>query len=312
MLILNIVIGEELITIAVIYGPNQDTPIFYENLLNILSENMNNPMIICGDFNLTLNFSLDASGYLRENNIKSKQKVLEIMEILELVDTWRVTNPTERKFTYYSSNRPLKISRLDFFLVTPDIHAKVIKTYLSYGYRTDHSFVGISVDLCEAARGKGFWKFNTALLRDKDYINLVKKVIQNVIERYTNVNQDNNESSQTISNQMLWEMIKLGIRGETIPYCIQRKKKLDKEESELEHRIRELDDCLNAGCNSANMALTLITEKEKLKQNLEILRENKLNGSLIRSKAKIYESMGKPSTLFCNLEKRNYTKKLVN
>ena len=91
-----------------------------------------------------------------------------------------------------------------------------------------------------------------------------------------------------------------------------KEKKLDKEESELEHRIRELDDRLNAGCNSTNMALTFITEKEKLKQNLEILRENKLNGSLIRSKAKIYESMGKPSTLFCNLEKRNYTNKLVN
>ena len=111
---------------------------------------------------------------------------------------------------------------------------------------------------------------------------------------------------------MLWEMIKLGIRGGNSTVLYTKEKKLDKEESELEHRIRELDDRLNAGCNSTNMALTFITEKEKLKQNLEILRENKLNGSLIRSKAKIYESMEKPSTLFCNLEKRNYTKKLVN
>ena len=97
---------------------------------------------------------------------------------------------------------------MDFFLVTPDIHAKVIKHYFSYGYHTDHSFVGISVDLYEAIHGKGFWKFNTALLRDIDYVNFIKKVIKTVVEQYTTLNQKN-EKILKVSDQILWEMIKL-------------------------------------------------------------------------------------------------------
>ena len=56
----------------------------------------------------------------------------------------------------------MKMARLDFFLVTPDIHANINKHIhvLSSGYRSDHSLVGIELNTESSERGKGFWKFN--------------------------------------------------------------------------------------------------------------------------------------------------------
>ena len=58
------------------------------------------------------------------------------------------------------------MSRLDFFLVSPDIHVKILKHDISFGYRSDHSFLGIIVGMQEVERGKEFWKFNCQLLKD--------------------------------------------------------------------------------------------------------------------------------------------------
>ena len=45
-------------------------------------------------------------------------------------------------------------------------------------YRSDHSSVVLSCKTNEFIKGKGFWKFNTSTLLDKDYIELTKKVIK--------------------------------------------------------------------------------------------------------------------------------------
>ena len=108
-----------------------------------------------------------------------------------------------------------------------DIHAKIMKHFVSFGYRTDHSFIGVEINLEESNRGKGFWKFNTSLLKDKEYVRTVKAAIKKTIEQYTRV-INNNETVRTLSNQMLFEMIKLNIRGVTIPYCPTLKEKRKK------------------------------------------------------------------------------------
>ena len=52
------------------------------------------------------------------------------------------------------------------------------------GYRTDHSLVDICLDFNQMERGPGYWKFNNSLLTDKDFVDLVKKTISEVIDVY--------------------------------------------------------------------------------------------------------------------------------
>ena len=86
----------------------------------------------------------------------SRKCVEELIEIFDLVDTWRCNNPDTRNYTWINSKRPLQMARLDFFLVTKDLHAKVTRWYNNHGFRSDHSFIGLDIDMGESSRGKGF------------------------------------------------------------------------------------------------------------------------------------------------------------
>ena len=63
-------------------------------------------------------------------------------------------------------------------------------------------------------RGPGFWKFNCSLLRDFEYVNMVKKMIRNTIA----IEIDQNPG-------LIWETIKLNVHTETTRYSSRKKKK---------------------------------------------------------------------------------------
>ena len=156
--------------LAVIYGPNTESPTFYSNLKNRLLQTNGSPIICCGDWNLVLEFKKDTYAYIRENNINAKNEVMKMIQSLDLIDIWRARNPDVKKYTWVSGKRPLKMARLDFFLATPDIYAKITGCNISHGYRSNHSQIGIELDVHEIARGRGFWKFNHSLLHDNEYV----------------------------------------------------------------------------------------------------------------------------------------------
>ena len=66
--------------------------------------------------------------------------------------------------------------------------------------------------------------FNTSLQKDKAYVDMVKAENKKTVSQYSTSNNDT-EPVITISNPLLFEMIKLNIRGVTIPYCSKLKKK---------------------------------------------------------------------------------------
>ena len=178
----------------------------------IMTWKNNFSVIVCGDWNLVLDYKNDTHGYVRENNVKASKEVLGMMQNLDLIDTWRAQNPAAKKFTWVSGKKTIKMARLDFFLVSSDIHAKVVANKIRYGYRSDHSFVSLEIEWTEVTRGKGFWKFNSSLLVDPEYVNLVKQVIEEVKE----------QSSEHHSSQTILEMIKLKVRGSLFPIVPKR------------------------------------------------------------------------------------------
>ena len=290
--------------LCVLYGPNTDSPDFYINLKNRLLKKENLPTIICGDWNVVMDYKLDTRGYLNENNAKARREILNLIEAIDLVDTWRSENNTAKKFTWVSGKRPVKMARLDFFLVTKDIHANISKHILSSGYRSDHSLVGIELNTENSERGKGFWKFNSALLKEKEYVTLVKNKIDNLIIDLT---EGQGLQSLTTSKQMFFEVLKLRIRGVTIPYCAKRKKKLNEKEKNIEAEIQRLEALI-----VSNSEENLIEDMQVLKEELRTIRETKLRGNMLRARAQRYIDFEKPTKYFCNLEKQNYTSKVVN
>ncbi|XP_033727604.1 carbohydrate sulfotransferase 1-like [Pecten maximus] len=86
----------------------------------------------------------------------------------------------------------------------------------------------------------------------------------------------------------------------TISYCSQKKRKNRERQIQLENLIRVTEELIIDNIDPNHILVEILTD---LKSELEDLRENQMNGLLIRAKAQWIESGEKPTKYFCNLEK---------
>ena len=298
-------------TLLTLYGPNTDSPEFYNNINEILGDFENLSMVICGDWNMVQSFELDTSGYRTLNNPKARDTVLELIAEHDLVDPWRESYPTLRRYTWRRRVQSgVQQGRLDFFLVSQDLYSQMYKTRISPGYRTDHSLVILELVQSKQERGKGFWKFNAALLRDRDYVFMVKETIKDVLELYLKpgyrIEDENAEFN--IDDQLLFEALKLEIRGRTVAYCAKEKRERQDMEQKLEQTIQTYETAISEDPTNEDILNLLGTAR----QDLQDSRKTKVAGAMIRSKARWVEHGEKPSKYFCKLEERNYTSKTIH
>lgn len=113
ILALDLSIDENRVTLINIYGPNSDNPDLFENVREYFIEFDNDYYILCGDFNLALNQTLDTFNYSNVNNPKAREKLIEIMNDLNLVDYYRILKPDKKIYTWRRKN-PVKQGRLDY------------------------------------------------------------------------------------------------------------------------------------------------------------------------------------------------------
>ena len=309
MLILDLEIEGKRLTLANIYGPNDDSPNFFLKVQESIEEFDNEIVIICGDFNLVQNQELDTFNYINVNNPNAKEAVLMMKDELNIVDPFREIHVDSKQYTWRKRN-PVKQARLDFFLLSEIFMTSVRDINFLPSYRSDHSSVVLSIEINEFKKGKGLWKFNVSLLKDQNYIEEVKKCINKVKEQYMlpvynfdyfkdNLNDDIIEFS--ISNQLLLEMILMEIRGKTISYSAYKKKQNIDLEKNLIQSIHYLETLTEPD-------MELIDSK---KEELENLRRDKLQGIIVRSRVRWAEEGEKPTKYFCNLESRNYSNKII-
>ena len=96
-------------------------------------------------------------------------QVKNIIEHFNLCDIWRVRNPILRRYTYRRT-KPLYQSRLDYWLISNALQDIVVLSDIIPSIYSDHSAIILGFNtLHEKYRGKGYWKFNSALLKDTVY-----------------------------------------------------------------------------------------------------------------------------------------------
>ena len=308
-IILDITIMGKRITLINIYGPNRDTPAFFESIKADINEFSNEFIIWTGDFNLTLNQVLDTKNYTNINNPRSREKVLDICAELNLIDIWRELNMEVRQYTWRTKNGN-KHGRLDFYLISENLFMDIESVQIEAGYRTDHSMVTLSIKQTNTNKSHSFWKFNNSLLKDPEYCKKIKEVIKNVKNQYfLDQNNDdinisnipNSEIQFSINDQLFLEVLLMEIRGKTISYSSYKKKQTDNTEKKLISEITELEKQNDTNCPT-------LDEKRK---SLQDIRTKKLEGLMIRSRAIWVDQGEKVTKYFCNLENRNYVSKCM-
>ena len=183
-MLLQLKINDQTFTVVNLHSPNKDDPDFYDRIMGELKNTRSQELILTGDWNLVLNPELASQNYKHINNPKCREKVIDMRKELSLVDIWRELNARCKRFTWRRSQPVLQQSRLDFFLIHENLAADVIASDIEPGYRTDHSAVTITFRFTERARGKTFWKFNSSLLKDKEYVRKIKESIKETKLKY--------------------------------------------------------------------------------------------------------------------------------
>ena len=292
-----------------IYAPNKDDPNFFIKLKQLSQNDKANYVMICGDYNLTLDPTVDCYNYVKVNNPQSRSKVIEMMNDLDLTDSFRNLNPTLKRFSWRKKN-PIKQARLDYILTSSSMIDIIDSCAIKSSYRSDHSPVEITISLDSFIRGRGTWKFNNSLLKNKDYLNLINQIIDEEKEKYcvpiynpTYIKENFNDIFFTIDADLFLEILFLRIRGETIKFASFLKKTQRNQEKNLLQDIAHLENTPQGQFN-----LTLLEDK---KSELENLRKEKIKGQMTRARLQWLNEGEKPTSFFCKLENRNYTEKTM-
>ena len=172
----------------------------------------------------------------------------------------------------------------------------VTHTDILAGFKTDHSIVTIQVALHTNPRGPGFWKLNTSFLSETEYISQSKTTIESVKNEYQN--------DKSVNVSLLWEMIELKVREQTLRYAKTKKAKMLREE-ELEKEINILQRQIDSSCNNANEKLAIDIQLDQKTKELEKIIEHRTKEVILRAKCR-WTMKEKNSKYFLILEKRHY------
>ena len=300
-ILLDIKIDDQDFVLVNIYAPTKDKQIEQIELINLIKNHLiefiDCNIILGGDFNACLNPEVDKHGGSKEDVSEYAKEIIELNQEFNLIDVWRVMNPTEKRFTWRGNTKKGRVfSRLDFWLISTHMIYDLVNTDILPSIKTDHSLISLSFEIKNSiSKGKGFWKFNGELLKDAEYVATIKNIL----------NECKNMHKDFTNKAMLWDYVKCEIRGATISYSAYAAKRRREQGQFLSRQLKFLEEKIDSGNDS------LIEEYMLVKNEIENINELQTNGVLLRSKAKWIEDGEKCTKYFLQMENRNYKSKYI-
>ena len=249
-----------------------------------------------GDFNCPLDPTIDKKGGIlipRQHVINS---IENIQNEFSLHDIWRIKNPNTRSYTW-SKSCPFIFCRLDYWLISDNLNDLVTQVDIVASIKTDHSSIILEIeDIKESRKGPGFWRLNTSLLNRPDYLDMINSELPNWLD----------DAKDLSDNRAKWDWLKFKIKTSSIIYSKKLAQERKKREEELNFKYQ---DALNKFQENPSEITRL--EMDKFKNELETLYDERVEGIVVRARARWHEHGEKSSKYFLNLEKRNNIKKHV-
>ena len=154
-----------------------------------------------------MNVELDRKNTYSNNN-KAKEEILDLCEEYCMKDIWRIHYGDKREYSWIKSGNLNKASRIDYALVSGGLDHKVKMTQYLAGIMTDHRAFYMVVDLALNERGRGYWKFNNTLLKDKEFLDIMNQELDTTLSLTVNK-----------SATQKWEIMKTRIKKVSTEYA---------------------------------------------------------------------------------------------
>ena len=292
---------EDGINIYNIYAPVRSKVQEQIALLNFIKDvyNKNDSLytIMGGDFNTIFNPVLDKQGGDTTRCINTYTEELSaFLEANDLIDAIRYLNPEKKLFTRIQRSPPV-LSRIDHWLISSHLCNYLKAATAHPGIKSDHSIIFMHLSDSLIKRGRGFWKFNSTLLHDLEYVQSISNLIDTLKE----------ETSYMSDKQLRWEYIKTEIRGFTLQYSSKINKAKREFKLKLEKDLYDIECKLHDGMSESN-----VERYHYIKEELEKFEEQETKGAILRSKVRWAEAGEKNTKYFLNLEKKNAVDKHIS
>ena len=209
----------------------------------------------------------------------------------DLFDPYRYLYPNKVEYSWSHMGISCRLDRFYLSSILKDCPTSVVIEPCTF---SDHDFVILSLSCFEDAitAGPGYWKCNTSILEDEDFHNNF-------------VFMCNQLCQEEVKDADWWEYFKQRSKSLIIDYSRRNSRARNKEIIDMENHLRKLYklNVLHPGKYSADI--------RNCKNELNNLLLCNIEGSKIRSRAKLFDSSEKPSRYFLRREKKRSKKKLI-
>ena len=289
-LIVKVSINDNIHTIVNCYAPNSSTEKieFLNNLQQDIQAIQTDSLWLVGDFNIALCPTDNIAG--RPHHRTERDTFQEMIAALDIHDIWRAKHPYTKEYTWSRPN-PFIARRLDYIFSDAVSLTKTVASSVETIPHTDHKMVTTQVNLNTFQRGPGYWKFNSALLSEPEFVTEMSDFITSHFENYKNENP-----------LTAWEMFKVYAKHRCQDYS---KKRSRRNVTHKEQLLQQLKATENQLCVEP-WNKDLHRKHLQIKKELELHDIHLAKGAQTRARAKWIEGE-KNTKYFLRLEKARGT-----
>ena len=249
------------------------------------------PTILGGDFNCIEDLFLDKVGGDLQLGKSALNALMSFNSSFDLSDIFRSFHPSSRCFTWTNGKVS---SRIDKFYTSSDISQHCMLAGITIFPFSDHDAPFISFSLpFFPCRGRGVWKFNTALLDSSSFISKMTGFLRHWKSR---------KADFVNKLDTWWDIGKKKIRSICMRFSLNNARSNRREREQLEKRIQDL---------SSSSFESDINELAVLRSRIQSLDLIAINGARIRAKELHLSCNEKSSRFFFQQENKRQSRKVI-
>ena len=211
----------------------------------------------------------------------------EMLAKLDIHDVWRTNHPDRKEYTW-SKPTPFTARRIDYIFCDTTSLTKITNSSIEGFSHSDHKLVKVKINMNSFRRGPGYWKFNSSLLSEADFVAEANNFIDAHLSDYQNDNPE-----------ITWEMLKAKFKFFCIEYTHNRSKNWEYRKQKLVQELNESEHKLATEPQNGELQRKTL----QLKGDLELQEIKQAQGAQVRSRAKWIENGEKNTKYFLRLEK---------
>uniref|UniRef100_A0A8C5M4Y7 Reverse transcriptase domain-containing protein n=1 Tax=Leptobrachium leishanense TaxID=445787 RepID=A0A8C5M4Y7_9ANUR len=268
-------------TIVNVYSPNDSQLPFLNKVFSRMQKSMAGRLVVCGDFNMSLDLPSRASKRVRA----ARTRNANLLAAHQLFDVWRLLHPGETGHSFFSNAHNV-YSRIDYMFVKGDVLTQIRDCYIGPITWSDHAPTILCLVEAYDSGGRAPWRLNESLLSRPE----VREEIQNALSNYFREN-----SSEETSEGVLWQAHKAVVRGILIKWGARLKKQRADHRLSLLHQITIADESHKRLHTEASLAQ--VTDLRR-----QLIDLDKLDYTWVsrRLKARCYIYSNKASRMLAN------------